>query len=659
MPILIRLPGRPSPRVGRGESVGGVGVGRRILVASFHFSFFIALLMGCGKPSPPPLLSEWERLEQEEAASLFQEAYETYQDGELEEAINGFKVILRRYPESPEGQDAAYLLMLSHYRLKNYDEVLTWSSLLLQDYPDTPYRGHALLFEARIYTRNGEYFQAALRYGDILNEKSVKGELTSLSTLLQEAESALQTLLHERLNLSQLKELLKESPVLRPKLLLEMGNRELKAGRREEGVESLSRLVEEFPESEAAGRARKLLKRYEKKAPTYKLGLLLPLTGEAAPFGRAVFRGVELALGMENPYYENRPLDEETDRTPHSDLFLPILKDTEGDPIIALEMAKELIEEEDVLAIVGPVLSLTTIPVAARANDHNVVLISPTATEERIPMIGPYVFQLNPSIRIYGRTIARFAIEKFGISRFALLYPTDGYGEEMVKVFMEEVERLGGKILAREAYPPGTTDFQKRILRLKRTAAEALFIPAHPDEILLIAPQLRFHGVEATILGGSGWGSEKVVQSKYAEGTFFPSNPLEEDDESGEGVGFAQLYREAYGVDPSRSAALGYDTIKILESAVGGHKGKINREKLRERLSTMGVFTGVSGSLSLAGEAIQSPSVWTIVKGEKVKAEINEETPQKEENGEENVNGEKGEREEAPSEEEGDLEKDQ
>jgi branched-chain amino acid transport system substrate-binding protein len=584
----------------------------RILLFIAHLVLFLAIYGGCGKPSPPPLLSEWEKLEEEEASILFQKAYDNYQNEQLEKAIQGFEKVYRLYPGAPEGDDAAYLLMLSHYRLKNYDEVLLWSTRLIQEYQETPYRDHAFLFEARIKNRSGDYVEAAIQFGKLLQS-------TGMSNIHREAESALHSLLHEKMSLPELRELLEKSPSLRPKILLEIGERELEAKKKEEGMETLRNLVEEFPESEEALRAKVLLGSDREKSPRFKIGLLLPFTGEAAPFGRAVNKGAELAMSNNNTSTNGN--------TRSGNKFEIEVRDSKGDPIVALEKVRELIDEEEVLAIIGPVLSLTTIPVAARANDHEIVLISPTATDERISRIGKYIFQLNPSMRIHGRTMAHFAIEKFGFTHFALLYPSDGYGEEMVKVFSEEVERLGGKILAREDYPLGTTDFQKMILRLKRTEPEAIFIPAHPEEVLLIAPQLRFHNVEATILGGTGWGPDKVVESKYAEGSFFPYNPFEGEEEPENGSSFANLFRETYGVNPSHSAALGYDAVQILKKVIGKGWGKVNSEIIRERLSSMESYSGVSGILSLTRDLDSDGSVWTIVKGRRIRVEEIEESP--------------------------------
>lgn len=589
----------------------------RILL--FVFLIITILESNCGKPPPPSLLSEWEKLKEEEASALFQKSYEDYQKGNLERAIEGFEELHRLYPSSPEGDDSSYLLMLSHYRLNHDDEVLQWSGRLLKDYPDTPYRDHALLFEARIFNRRGENLEAAKRFGILLHSS------TTLN-ILKECESALLNLLQEKMTLPELKSLLEITPPLKSTILLEIGLRELEAKRSEEGMESLRQLVEEFPESDAAEKAKEFLGKEQKRLPSNKIGLLLPLTGEAAAYGRAVQQGVELSL-------ESNKLEESN--------WSILVKDTEGDPIIALERARELIEEDEVLAILGPVLSLTTIPVAARANDMRVPIISPTATDERISSIGPYVFQLNPSIRIHGRTMARFAVEKFGFSQFSLLYPSDGYGEEMIKVFSEEIEKLGGKILSSESYPLGMTDFQKLILGIKRTQPEALFIPAHPEEVLLIAPQLRFHRLETTILGGTGWGADRVVESKYAEGAFFPLNPVEGEEVSTGVEGFIRRFRERYNETPSHSSALGYDAMEILKSTQREEKEKLNRETIRERLTILENYRGASGLISLRAYSSRVGTVWTILKGRKIKVEEIEELPEEGENLEEDVPKEK------------------
>ena len=123
--------------------------------------------------------------------------------------------------------------------------------------------------------------------------------------------------------------------------------------------------------------------------------------------------------------------------------------------------------EGEVVAIIGPVRSETTVGAAAVANCEEVVLITPTATETGLTDIGPYVFQLNVTPQTQGAAIAEYAIDQLGLRRFAVLAVSDSYGKDLANAFTSEAERLGGTILSQEWYYEGATDFGPQLTYIR------------------------------------------------------------------------------------------------------------------------------------------------------------------------------------------------
>ncbi len=111
------------------------------------------------------------------------------------------------------------------------------------------------------------------------------------------------------------------------------------------------------------------------------------------------------------------------------------------------------------------------------------------------------------------RAVVSYAINDMNCAIFSALYPDDDYGQEMIKIFREEVARLGGKVERVIPYGKKQTDFTSEINKLtnnqvavaKKSAAkktevpkrievnfEALFIPDSYRRVQLIASQLAF-----------------------------------------------------------------------------------------------------------------------------------------------------------------------
>jgi ABC-type branched-subunit amino acid transport system substrate-binding protein len=91
------------------------------------------------------------------------------------------------------------------------------------------------------------------------------------------------------------------------------------------------------------------------------------------------------------------------------------------------------------------------------------ILITP---KEGVTSIGEYVFQnfLTPTQQI--KALVEYSFYDLNCAIFAVLYPQDEYGEEMVKIFREEAMRIGGKVEKAIPYSRNQTDFKEEINKL-------------------------------------------------------------------------------------------------------------------------------------------------------------------------------------------------
>ncbi len=210
-----------------------------------------------------------------------------------------------------------------------------------------------------------------------------------------------------------------------------------------------------------------------------KWGLIAPLTGRYAVYGEAVLQGVKLAL------------QEKKERSGSAPTLL--IKDSRGRSSQAVRHLQEMSFDSQVVAVLGPVLSRTVLAAGKAASELGLPMVNPSASSERLPDLGPYVFHVGVTALHQVQTLARFVIEKMYFREFAILYPRNLYGRELAADFAAQIDKLGGRIVWQESYDDKAVDFRQQIETLSRLEPEAIFIPDYYDKVALIAPQITYY----------------------------------------------------------------------------------------------------------------------------------------------------------------------
>jgi ABC-type branched-subunit amino acid transport system substrate-binding protein len=355
------------------------------------------------------------------------------------------------------------------------------------------------------------------------------------------------------------------------------------------------------------------------------VGVLLPLSGRYAAFGKLVQRGMEQARNDFRPAVPVR--------------FL--YRDTAGDPAVAAQQVAELAIGERVLAIAGPLVGNAASVAAQRAGREQVPLLT-LSQKEGLAGTSPYVFRNSLTAQLQVETLVEYAMGELGMSSFGILHPETRQGQMMADLFGNEVERRGGTLVERQSYLPEQTDFRRQVRLLQGLDPDApdeedepaeetepgaedqetevaeeeepppfevLFLPDYADRISMVAPQLPFYGLEGVqLLGTNGWNDPQLLKTagKFVEGAlfvdgFFRHSPYPFIQE------FAEKYFAAYGEDPTILEAQGYDAAGILLTLLNDPRNN-SRAGLRWALAQMQIYPGVTGAtrFDYMGEAVKT-----------------------------------------------------
>lgn len=254
-----------------------------------------------------------------------------------------------------------------------------------------------------------------------------------------------------------------------------------------------------------------------------RIGCLLPMSGKYAKFGR------EIANGLKQAVVEWRQ------RHPAEPVSI-LIKDTQADPTLDARGLAELVQDEGVLAVIGPLNRESTRSVGEVADRLRVPVLALAELEGESR--STYMIQvLIDSQEMCEELIARASTE--GARRFAVLYPQDRYGQRLARAFVAAAEHAGVSIVSVVSYKPAITDFQETVKHLiaeagKHTLSDnsqpmdALFIPDSFQTASLIAPYLPYYNaVGVRLLGTNRWDSAEAYQpaEMYMEGAIFIAEP--------------------------------------------------------------------------------------------------------------------------------------
>ncbi len=235
-------------------------------------------------------------------------------------------------------------------------------------------------------------------------------------------------------------------------------------------------LLKRFPSSRFAKDASALINRLQARVQTDPrvIGVILPLTGEYAAYGKRALTAVRLAFNL-TVVEDKQPepeLDEATGelvvrkKAPEQltgTLTTPlglklVIKDSAGKTERAQRAVADLVEQEHAVAILGDILVDTSLPVALAGEDYGVPVLS-LSRRDGVPEAGPWSFRLALTPKKQAQALADFAVDGLKLKRFAVMYPKHAFGVELMNEFWNALDARHAEITAIESYSHDQTTF--------------------------------------------------------------------------------------------------------------------------------------------------------------------------------------------------------
>lgn len=343
---------------------------------------------------------------------------------------------------------------------------------------------------------------------------------------------------------------------------------------------------------------------------TVTIGAIFGLSGPIGVYGNPQQQAVQLAVNEVNAQgYLGAGVTLEVN-----------FEDSAGEAQQAINAMTSLVEEDEVVAVLGPTLSTEAFSADPIANDAGTPVMGVSNTAIGITEMGEYVFRNSlPEEAVIPGTISE-AVELLGLESVGVLYGNDDdFTLSGYDVFIEALEENEVEILREEVFARGDVEFNAQLTNLLSDEPDALVVSALAAEAIQIINQARELGYEGIIIGGNGFNSPAVLgeTGENAEGLIVGGAwNLDDPDPTESSIAWVEAYEAEYGASPDQFATQAYTGAWLMATAIRC-ADSVDRDAVRDALAAIEDFDSPLGVFSFAEDRnpIHDPIAQIVVDG--------------------------------------------
>jgi branched-chain amino acid transport system substrate-binding protein len=284
-----------------------------------------------------------------------------------------------------------------------------------------------------------------------------------------------------------------------------------------------------------------------------------------------------------------------------------IIKDSAGKAENALSFAKQLIEEDKVVAIIGPTTSGESMAIKDYCESSKTPLISCAAAETIVDPQAHYVFKTPQKDSYIVKWIYESMKDK-GIANIGVLASLSGFGQGGLAQLEKYAEEFGITITATESYDPTTTDLTAPLAKLQASGAEAIVNWSIEPAQSIVAKNMKQMNMDIQLYQSHGFGNIMYVEAagEAAEGIIFPCGRLLIAGELPDGdpqkdllMDYKTQYETLYSEEVSTFGGHAYDALLILKTAIEQVKST-DRDDIANALEKITNLPGTAGVFNMS-----------------------------------------------------------
>jgi len=271
--------------------------------------------------------------------------------------------------------------------------------------------------------------------------------------------------------------------------------------------------------------------------------------------------------------------------------------DDRGNRTEAVAVARKLVEQDKVSAVVSGSLSLTSIAAAPIISESRIPMVAAYSNAVGVVKGNDYVFRWASVADVQGWVMAHHAMQERKYKRFALLMQDEEYGRGIINGAEKGLAKLGGEVVYKKAFAPSEREFRAMMAQIKELDVDAVLMSGLGPPLtaagrqgyeLGVFPKAQFYvGCDLNEVdwfrGIGDYGDGTIGTLEFITPT---ENRITKD--------FMAAYEKQYNEQIiTHEAGLTYDAVRLIIDAI--KRGGETPEGIRKALTETKSFMNLSG----------------------------------------------------------------
>ena len=347
------------------------------------------------------------------------------------------------------------------------------------------------------------------------------------------------------------------------------------------------------------------------EADSVKVGVLAPLTGANAEFGK----GFEVAMTM--------AMEEVNAAGGINGKTLELVfQDSKGDAKESSDLCRQYVDNEDIVAVLGDFTSTACMADAPIVKEAEMAILSPTASNPAFTEMNDCTFGIIGKQDADSRYYAHYVLQEYaGVDNVGIIYIESDWGNAAMSNFVDEAGKIGLNIVEMASFVQDEKDFSSIITKMKA---------ANPDHIAImdqgatsqIINQIRTSGWDVSLSTNGPGTSQQLIDlcGENCEGLLL-TTPFFFDPENEKEMAWRDEFTERAGFAPTVHSVNAYDCALLISEAIRQCGDDITRENVRDKLAAIESSGGLTGQIKFdeTGSLDRRYIICEIVDGEYVK----------------------------------------
>lgn len=288
-----------------------------------------------------------------------------------------------------------------------------------------------------------------------------------------------------------------------------------------------------------------------------------------------------------------------------------VLYDDSGDPNKARTFATRLVEDDEVVAIIGGSTTGTTMSIVSVAEDAEVPFISLAGAVEIIEPVKPFTFKTPHTDRMACEKIFE-DMQKRGFTKVGMISGTDGFGASMQAQCKSVVGNYGIEIVADETYDPKDADMTAQLTNIKGAdGIQAVLNPGFGQGPSIVTRNYKQLAIDLPLYQSHGVASDGFIElagADAAEGVRLPGTALliadilpEDDAQKPVVTAYKAAFEAKTGTPVGTFGGYAHDAFLILKDAIT-RAGSAEPAAIRDAIEATSGLVGTTGVYTMSPE---------------------------------------------------------